>query len=188
VQAGVAIWLASFASAAAQATPMCSAWPDARARIEATLKAKLAESAVGELPCELAGRISQATALEVVKFWRDPARAGSLARLRCQPASCLPFVVAVNARANGPARGDDGETPSPAKAEPVRHWEKDAAPLVKSGQKVNLMWEQGNLRLVRVMVCLDSGHSGETVRTRASNGGRVVRAEVISVGWVRVLE
>jgi flagella basal body P-ring formation protein FlgA len=60
--------------------------------------------------------------------------------------------------------------------------------LVKSGQAVNLLWEQGHLRLTRVMISLDSGRAGERIRTRARDGGPIVPGRVISAGWVRARE
>src|SRR5579883_2120164 len=59
-----------------------------------------------------------------------------------------------------------------------------SAPLVKPGQSVSLLWRLGTLRLVRTMVCLDSGRAGDRVRARGRDGGPVVRARVLSAGWL----
>jgi len=114
--------------------------------------------------------------MQLVKVWQDPG--GFHASFRCQaPASCLPFVV------------ETAEIGTKTLHAPVVRHAGTAAPvLVKSGQPVNLFWEQGRLRLTRVMVSLDSGRAGDRIRTRARDGGPIVPGRVISAGWVRARE
>jgi len=39
--------------------------------------------------------------------------------------------------------------------------------------------------MTRTMVCLDRGSAGQQVRTRARQGGRMVRARVVGAGLVK---
>ena len=177
-------WLLVMGVFATRAMParadLCPRWPEARARIEAALEREgLSGAVTGELPCPLAARIPAASALQVVKVWQDPA--GSYARFRClAPATCLPFVIETEKIGNQFAVGSHGQI--------VRHTGNAAAVLVKSGQRVNLFWQQGQLRLTRVMISLDSGRAGERVRTRARDGGPIVPGRVMAAGWVRARE
>src|SRR5579883_3110673 len=160
------------AQSAIAMAPGCAAWPAARAAIAAVLRrGGFTATAPPSLPCELAARIAAADELEVAKSWPDPLRGTVEARLRCvPPANCLPFVVAVEPSAPGsharkagtaarPGRNQATASPGPPS---VR-----SAPLVKPGQSVSLLWRLGTLRLVRTMVCLDSGRAGDRVRARA---------------------
>jgi hypothetical protein len=54
--------------------------------------------------------------------------------------------------------------------------------LVKSGQRVELVWEQGGIRLRASAVCLESGAAGDTVRAKFARTGRVVHALVLPDG------
>jgi hypothetical protein len=181
------------AQSAIAMAPGCAAWPAARAAIAAVLRrGGFTATAPPSLPCELAARIAAADELEVAKSWPDPLRGTVEARLRCvPPANCLPFVVAVEPSAPGsharkagtaarPGRNQATASPGPPS---VR-----SAPLVKPGQSVSLLWRLGTLRLVRTMVCLDSGRAGDRVRARGRDGGPVVRARVLSAGWLEAGE
>ena len=57
--------------------------------------------------------------------------------------------------------------------------------LVKPGQRVELLWDQGGIRLRTSAVCLQAGDAGETVRARFAHSGRVVRALVLPDGRLR---
>jgi hypothetical protein len=54
--------------------------------------------------------------------------------------------------------------------------------LVKSGQRVELVWEQGGIRLRASAVCLEAGAAGDTVRAKFARTGRVVHALVLPDG------
>ena len=57
--------------------------------------------------------------------------------------------------------------------------------LVKPGQRVELLWDQGGIRLRTSAVCLQAGDAGETVRARLARSGRIVRALVLPDGSLR---
>jgi flagella basal body P-ring formation protein FlgA len=61
-----------------------------------------------------------------------------------------------------------------------------AQSLVRPGEIVTLLWEDEQMRITRAMVCLDRGGKDQQVRTRAREGGRIVRARVLSAGMVKV--
>ena len=170
----------------------CQASPEVRERVGAALRREGLEGAsIQGLPCGVMANVPQLAQLELMRVWKDPVLHSAHARFRCHaPARCLPFLVTLE-------NGVDGRTniaeQIPAVASippriPVRQTRSSEAPLVRSGQRVLLLWEHGPLRLTRAMVSLDSGRAGDQVRTRARDGGPVVNAQVISAGWVRVRE
>jgi hypothetical protein len=57
--------------------------------------------------------------------------------------------------------------------------------LVKSGQRVELLWEQDGIRLRASAVCLEPGAAGDTVRAKFARTGRVVHALVLADGSLR---
>lgn len=57
--------------------------------------------------------------------------------------------------------------------------------LVKPGQRVELLWDQGGIRLTTSAVCLQAADAGQTVRARFVRTGRVVRAVVLPDGRLR---
>ena len=58
--------------------------------------------------------------------------------------------------------------------------------LVKPGQTVSLSWEQGGIRVILPVTCLEAGGLGQLVRVRLKNVARTLRAEVMSDGTVQV--
>jgi Chaperone for flagella basal body P-ring formation len=78
--------------------------------------------------------------------------------------------------------------PGTAASSVARRKEKttDEEPLVKSGQPALLTWEHGGIRVLLQVICLDSGGEGQSVRARTKNSGRILRAEVVGKGSLRV--
>lgn len=61
-----------------------------------------------------------------------------------------------------------------------------ASPLVKRGQKLELLWDQRGIRLKLTAICLQAGNAGESVRARLTRSGRVLRALVLPDGSLLV--
>jgi flagella basal body P-ring formation protein FlgA len=59
-------------------------------------------------------------------------------------------------------------------------------PAVQRGQTAMLTWEQGGIRVVLPVTCLEAGAAGQFVLVRFQNAPRTVRAEVVGAGEVRV--
>jgi hypothetical protein len=57
--------------------------------------------------------------------------------------------------------------------------------MVKPGQLATLIWQQGGIRTVLSVVCLDAGGLGQTVRARTRNGARILRAQIVGNGALR---
>ena len=130
--------------------------------------------------------LPQDASLEIVQARWDAVLRAYEFRLRCQSSSvCSPFLVRWPApdrlrseeHAMRPPR-EKSRVAGPS-ALPTR-----GIPLVKPGQMVTLVWAEGGLHLSRKVVCLDLGRAGQQVRTRAPEGGPIVRARVASASLV----
>jgi hypothetical protein len=139
------------------------------------------------LPCETVAGIARASALEVVATRWDPLLGTFDVRLRCNPpTACLPFLVRVERNASTPtARA----LPSLADRSLNRRAAANSVPrLVKPGQLVTLLVQNGPMRITNQVVCLDPGAAGDQIRTRSKNGGRAVRARVLTASLVEAQE
>jgi hypothetical protein len=95
--------------------------------------------------------------------------------LQCRRAGeCVPFLVWL-------AADNGGALFSTATA---RLQSEDAA--VKRGQTAMLTWDQGGIRVVVPVMCLEPGAIGQSIRVRIENAGRTLRAEVVAAGELRV--
>jgi hypothetical protein len=145
--------------------------------------------------CSRAAQVREGEPIELLKvFWDEVLRSLEV-RLRCKSAAgCLPFLLRVRMRAghryptlskdksaNAPASTPDGQTDrGEARA---LHVPK----LVRPGQMVTLIWEQGDMHIARRVICLDPGGKDQEVRTRSKEGGRVMRARVMAAGVVKAI-
>jgi len=57
--------------------------------------------------------------------------------------------------------------------------------LVAPGETATLTWDQGGIRVVLPVTCLDAGAMGQFVRVRLKNATRILRAEVVGAGTLR---
>ena len=127
--------------------------------------------------CSYSPSIPEGTQLDVEKIHWDSVLHSFEVRLRCRSTSaCLPFLVRVRPRAGAPL-----SLAAPGIQKPTGG---TSPAMVKPGQLVTLFWEKKGLRISRIVVCLDRGKAGEPVRTRTRDGGRIVRARVVSPGVV----
>jgi len=139
--------------------------------------------------CGAAGRVPNQASLEVVrKFW-DPATKSWGWVVRCsRPADCVPFLVRVpEAEMRAAGQATLHSPPGPVKAGSATHSPAFAEEefLVRAGEVVRLIWDQGGIRLVVNAVCLDRGREGQIVGARVARTGRVFRAIVVAPGWLR---
>jgi len=142
--------------------------------------------------CSRAAQVRDGESLELMKVLWDQVLRAIEFRLRCKsPAACLPFLLRVRTRgferhpafSNGRSSGD-----GPAHgAQTERTLTLRLPKMVRPGQMVTLIWEQGDMRISRRVVCLDAGGKDQEVRTRSKEGGRVVRARVVAEGLVKAL-
>ena len=58
--------------------------------------------------------------------------------------------------------------------------------LVKPGDPATLVWEQAGISVQLPVICLDADRLGQSVRARILNGSRILRAEVVGAGFLRV--
>jgi hypothetical protein len=144
--------------------------------------------------CSRAAQVRDGESLELMKVRWDQVLRSIEFRLRCKsPAACLPFLLRVRTSAlerhpsfsNGRSR-DDGQADR-AQTEPTLMRTLPLPKMVRPGQMVTLIWEQGDMRISRRVICLDPGGKDQEVRTRGKEGGRVVRARVLAAGLVKAL-
>ena len=138
-----------------------------------------------KVDCAATRGIPESALLELSKtIWNAGLQRWEFA-LRCaRPEDCVPFLVWV--RADAP-RGVVQRTALLAESA-TRALAKAGSGgerLVKRGQVAMLTWEQGGIRVVLPVTCLDAGGLGEFVRVRFRNGARTLQAEVVGEGTLR---
>ena len=136
------------------------------------------------LDCTAAHGITEESALELASIsWNASMQRWEYA-LRCaRPENCVPFLVWTRARKTGamPVQsftGQRAETATPA-------GETGVVRLVKRGQTATLTWDQGGIRIVLPVTCLEAGGYGQFVLVRLPNASRTLRAEVTGAGELR---
>ncbi len=142
--------------------------------------------------CSRTDGVRAGAAIELLNVRWDAVLHAIEFRLRCKtPGACLPFLLRVRIRASGqqPALANlqasaqaGGGSKSRRESVTVR-----LPRLVRPGQMVTLIWDQGDMHIERRVVCLDSGSKDQEVRTRPKEGGRVVHARVLASGLVKAL-
>jgi hypothetical protein len=114
--------------------------------------------------------------LEIVQAHPDPVRPALQIRLRCvERTVCPSFWVAVPTRQRPHFLFSAATT---------RATERSPA-LVKSGQRVMLIFDDSTLHIQLQAICLQRGSLGEQIRAMDSSTHRVFRAEVTGPGTLR---
>lgn len=155
-----------------------------------------ADSAPGwwqkNLDCAAARGIPEETPLELTKtVWNAALRRWEFS-LRCMRAEdCVPFLVWAGEPKTAASGGFTpyalSLSPSSAPARsPLGAGAGGAEAPIKRGQTATLIWEQAGIRVVLPVTCLDAGGVGQTVRVRLKNAPRILRAEVVGEGMLRV--
>jgi hypothetical protein len=130
------------------------------------------------LDCAAAGGVPEEAQLELIRANRNEALERWEFSLRCaKPEACVPFMVWAHEEApreDGPAR-DPGLTAQG----------QGKILLVKPGQTATLVWDEGGIRVVLPVTCLEAGALGQVVRVRLKNVARTMRGEVMSDGTLQ---
>jgi hypothetical protein len=153
--------------------------------------------AVEHLHCAALPRLAKETRLELAQTAWNAALERSEFWLRCAPAwDCVPFLVwseepgpgrGATTSASGTRRDSPRRNVQPVVVFAAAHRDSPAAPaLVRPGQSASLTWEQAGIRLVVRVTCLEGGGAGQFVRVRLKPAGKIVRAEVVGAGELRV--
>jgi hypothetical protein len=133
-----------------------------------------------DLDCAASGNIPQDAPLELLKASWNVGLGRWEFGLRCgRPADCIPFLVWTGEKM--PANGLDQSFPR----RPETATANSMARLIRTGQTAMLTWEQGGLRIVLPVTCLEAGGLGQFVRVRFKNAPGILRAEVVGAGSVR---
>lgn len=132
------------------------------------------------LDCAGAPRIAEQTPLELRETsWNAALQRWEFA-LRCaRVEDCVPFLLWVRA-----PKGPEIPLRQPHQgfaAIEDRHSLRVVAP----GQTAILTWDQGGIRVVLPVTCLEAGAPGESVRVRFPNTLRTLRAQVTGDGTLR---
>jgi hypothetical protein len=139
-----------------------------------------------ELDCAGAQSIPEDAGIELVRSsWNRPLRRREFAVRCARTEDCVPFLLWTRGNGGPGATGGGAALSSgvPSSREP--HAEPSEALLVKPGQTVMLRWDQGGIRVVLPVTCLDGGGLGEHVRARLKNAARILPAEVLQDGTLR---
>ena len=141
-----------------------------------------------QVDCGAAGRIPQDAALELTKKAWNAALGSWEISARCmRPSDCVPFLVRVPASGS---RLDESAIShllrTPPHASPALPQATVETLLIRSGERVTVIWERDGIRLMVQAVALDGGSPGQGVRARIAPGGRVVHAIVTGAGMLRV--
>jgi hypothetical protein len=139
-----------------------------------------------EPDCGAAGRISESARVEPVQAVWDASLGRWKIRARCSdPSDCVPFLVEAG-RADSPSLvGPSAELTSIGITSTALSRQATGRLLVRPGQTVTLVWDQGGIRAIVPAISLDGGDSGDGVRARIARGGRIIPAIVVSAGIVR---
>ena len=147
------------------------------------------------LDCAAARSIPQDAALELIRTAWNAALQRREFALRCaRPEDCVPFLVWTGEGKQHPVELADAQGGSLQRAAFVpgpsaRGREKQSASggelLIKPGQTAILTWDQGGIRVVLPVTCLDAGGLGQFVRVRFKNAAGTLRAEVVGDGTLR---
>jgi hypothetical protein len=139
------------------------------------------------LDCAAARSIPQSAPLELLRTSWNAALQRREFALRCaRPEDCVPFLVWTDEREKSgrglrraafPAGSSAGALANPGAS--------GGALLIKPGQTAILTWDQGGIRVVLPVTCLDAGGLGQFVRVRFKNAAGTLRAEVLGDGTLR---
>ena len=148
----------------------------------------LEEILSGEIDCAVGGRIQREAALQLGGAVWDPALRSWEVSARCVHAGdCVPFLVRGHVRDDIPRGTPIFRMKYPVPDDAIGSNVAATPPAsVKPGQKATLVWEEGGFRVTLRVICLDRGRLGESVRARVEGGARVLRAEVVGDGSLRV--
>ncbi len=144
-----------------------------------------------DLDCAAVRGIPQAAPLELTRTAWSASRSRWEFALRCVRAEdCIPFLVSVSKDKEVPdAPGKNAGRGTFPPESSVRAGAKVGVNrtelLVKAGQTAMLTWDQGGIRIVLPVTCLDAGGFGEFVRVRFKNTAQTLRAEVVGKGSLR---
>jgi hypothetical protein len=142
---------------------------------------KAAAKQPGALACPAAVGVPADATLELGKSAWNPALKRWEFSLRCQRAEdCVPFLVWTRGGAQGAVASGTARPPKAAERD------GDAFTLVKRGETAMLTWDEGGIRVVLPVICLEAGVAGQFVSVRLRNATRVLRAEVVGAAAVRV--
>jgi hypothetical protein len=142
-----------------------------------------------DLDCAAARGIPEEMPLALAKStWNRTLERWEFALGCARPGDCVPFMV----WAHEPKTLLTGMAGSPSATavhlnEPprLRPVASGAERLVAPGETATLTWDQGGIRVVLPVTCLDAGAMGQFVRVRLKNATRILRAEVVGAGTLR---
>jgi hypothetical protein len=127
------------------------------------------------LHCGGAHNVAAGAVLSLTKTSWNPLLGRREFILRCQGAAeCVPFLVWLAPASDGAALA----------ALVARIQPED--PVVRRGQTAMLTWDQGGIRVVVPVTCLEAGGIGQSIRVRIQNAERTLRAQVVGAGALRV--
>jgi Chaperone for flagella basal body P-ring formation len=139
------------------------------------------------LDCAAARSIPQSAALELTRTGWNAALQRREFALRCaRPEDCVPFLVWTDEKKkSGGSLRRAAFGPGPSADALAKPGTGGGELLIKAGQTAILTWDQGGIRVVLPVTCLDAGGLGQFVRVRFKNAAGTLRAEVLGDGTLR---
>lgn len=132
-----------------------------------------------DLNCAAASGVPERAALALTRSNWNPALKRWEFVLRCVESSdCVPFLVWTD--------GEAKKSIADLQSLPAQESVTIRIVLVRAGQSAMLTWDQGGIRVVLPVTCLDAGSLGQTVRVRLMSGRKIMRAEVVGAAAVRL--
>jgi hypothetical protein len=114
--------------------------------------------------------------VQVSRWLKDSAKA----KLRCRNRHvCLPFYVVVEGMKDTHSDGAEVAETQLTLDTVVR------PPLMRQGDTAKLMFADKALRITIPVICLQSGHRGQTIRVTSSDRRRFYKGEIIGPGLLR---
>jgi Chaperone for flagella basal body P-ring formation len=138
------------------------------------------------LDCAAARSVPQSAPLELIRtVWNAALQRREFA-LRCaRPEDCVPFLVWTDEREKSGGGLRRAAFPAGSSAALANPGASGGELLIKAGQTAILTWDQGGIRVVLPVTCLDAGGLGQFVRVRFKNAAGTLRAEVLGDGTLR---
>jgi len=138
------------------------------------------------LDCAAIRGIPEGAPLQLTRTKWNPALRRWEFGLRCaRPEECVPFLVSAHVVDAQSRRASPAFLAESSARVPIKAGASGAKRLINTGQTAILTWDQGGIRVVLPVTCLDGGELGEFVRVRFKNAAGTLRAEVVGEGTLR---
>jgi flagellar basal body P-ring formation chaperone FlgA len=136
-----------------------------------------------ELPAAVPA--AEGRSLRIVASCWDATPSRAQFRMECkQSGDCLPFLIYVRSREPGFSAHTVGQACQAGTT--VTHSAGQRKPVVRTGDRVAVVYRSSRMRLSTVVTCLDRGAEGDVIRVR-NQDGHIFRARISSATLLEAL-